>query len=143
MGGVAGGGQAAGKRLAVGDTGEDPFEGEPVVEREEEAEALGEFLVAHGGGVREGDAVVGQPALDAAGTGAYDGFAVRQGAAEKGVVERGVEVRQARTDAQAGGQGAGRGESPYAVVKTTTATVGAETSSGSKHNSLTCSPLLY
>ena len=35
------------------------------------------------------------------------------------------------------------GESPYAVVKTTTATVGAETSSGSKHNSLTCSPLLY
>ena len=37
----------------------------------------------------------------------------------------------------------GHGESPYAVVKTTTATVGAETSSGSKHNSLTCSPLLY
>ena len=35
------------------------------------------------------------------------------------------------------------GESPYAVVKTTTATVGAETSSGSKHNSLTCSPPLY
>ena len=35
------------------------------------------------------------------------------------------------------------GESPYAVVKTTTATVGAETSSGSKHNSLTYSPLLY
>ena len=29
------------------------------------------------------------------------------------------------------------------VVQTTTATVGAETSSGSKHNSLTCSPLLY
>ena len=37
----------------------------------------------------------------------------------------------------------GHGESPYAVVKTTTATVGAETSSGSKHNSLTYSPLLY
>lgn len=37
----------------------------------------------------------------------------------------------------------GHGESPYTVVKTTTATVGAETSSGSKHNSLTCSPLLY
>lgn len=37
----------------------------------------------------------------------------------------------------------GHGEFPYAVVKTTTATVGAETSSGSKHNSLTCSPLLY
>lgn len=35
------------------------------------------------------------------------------------------------------------GESPYTVVKTTTATVGAETSSGSKHNSLTCSPILY
>lgn len=33
--------------------------------------------------------------------------------------------------------------SPETVVKTTTATVGAETSSGSKHNSLTCSPLLY
>ena len=37
----------------------------------------------------------------------------------------------------------GHGESPYAVVKTTTATVGAETFSGSKHNSLTYSPLLY
>ena len=37
----------------------------------------------------------------------------------------------------------GHGESPYAVVKTTTATVGAETSSVSKHNSFTCSPLLY
>ena len=37
----------------------------------------------------------------------------------------------------------GHGESPYAVVKTTTATVGPETSSGSKHNSLTYSPLLY
>lgn len=35
------------------------------------------------------------------------------------------------------------GESPYTVVKTTTATVGDETSSGSKHNSLTCSPILY
>lgn len=33
--------------------------------------------------------------------------------------------------------------SPETVVKITTATVGAETSSGSKHNSLTCSPLLY
>ena len=37
----------------------------------------------------------------------------------------------------------GHGEFPYTVVKTTTATVGAETSSGSKHNSLTCSPILY
>ena len=33
--------------------------------------------------------------------------------------------------------------SPETVVKITTATVGAETSSGSKHNSLTCIPLLY
>lgn len=35
------------------------------------------------------------------------------------------------------------GHDPSSVVKTTTATVGSETSDGSKHNSLSCSPVLY
>lgn len=35
------------------------------------------------------------------------------------------------------------GHDPSSVVKTTTATVGSETSADSKHNSLSCSPVLY
>lgn len=44
---------------------------------------------------------------------------------------------------QVSGTWTGHGESPYSVVKTTTATVGAETVSESKHNTLTCNPTLY
>ena len=35
------------------------------------------------------------------------------------------------------------GHTPSSVVQTTTATVGSETSAGSKHNNLSCSPVLY
>ena len=45
---------------------EEPFKREAFVEGEDLAEALGEFLVAHDGVVADGDAVVAEPAFDAA-----------------------------------------------------------------------------
>ena len=106
-GGLEGGGEAGGKGLVRGEAGEKPLQRDALVESEELAEALGEFLVAHDGVVADGDAVVAEPALDAAVAGDDVFAAVGEGLVDEGAVEGGFEVGQAGAEAEAGGQGAG------------------------------------
>ena len=94
-GGAEGCIETGGKGAVAGKAIHHPFEGDAVVEGEEEAEALGGFLVAHDRGIGDGDPSVRQPLLDAAGIGPDDGLAVAEGAAGDGAVERGIEVGQA------------------------------------------------
>ena len=64
-----------------------------------------ELLVAHGGGVGDADPAVRKPPLQAALAGADDEFAVAVFLAHDRVVDGRIEVRQARTQAQARGEG--------------------------------------
>ena len=98
--------------MGGGESVDEPFERDAVVEVENLAKALGELLVAHGGGVGDGDAAVGEPAFHAAGTGAEYGFAAGKSGSGDGVVERGIEVGQAGSEAQAVAEGAGGGGTP-------------------------------
>ena len=72
------------------------------------AEALGELFVAHDGVITDGDAVVAEPAFDAAVAG-DDVFAtVGEGFVDERVVESGFEVGETGADAEACGEIAGR-----------------------------------
>ncbi len=113
-GGGEGGIQFGGQALGVGEAVHDPFEGNAVIQGKELAEALDEFLVAHGGGIADADAMVGEPAFHAAFAGADEFFAAGKGGVLEGAVERGIEVGQAGAEAQAGLQGAARGGFPFA-----------------------------
>ncbi len=113
-GGGEGGRQVGRKGLAIGQAVHDPFEGDAVVEGENLAEALDEFLVAHGGGVADADAVVAEPAFHAAFAGTDEFLAAGEGGAEEGAVEGGIEVGQAGSEAQAGRQVSARGCGPLA-----------------------------
>ena len=99
------------RQSAVGGlAGEEPFEGKAVVEGEELAEALGEFLVADEGGVVGGDASVGEPAFHA-GSAGFEAFLSVDELLEadcRGVEGR-FEVGEAGTEAQAHDQRAGTG----------------------------------
>ena len=65
-GGLVGNGEIGREGAVGGGAGEEPFEGNAFVEGENLAEALGEFFVAHDGVVADGNAVVAEPAFDAA-----------------------------------------------------------------------------
>ena len=107
-GGVRGG-KIGGEGLVGGYSVDEPFEGETVVELKDLAEALGELFVAHGGGVGDVDATVGEPAFHASCTGSEDGFAAGKCGAGDGVVEGWIEISQTGTEAEAVAQGAGIG----------------------------------
>ena len=98
-GGFVGGGKGGWKGLVGGEGGEEPFEGYAFVEREDLAEALSEFFVAHDGVVANGNAVVAEPALDAAVAG-DDVFAtVGEGFVDERTVEGGFEVGETGAEA--------------------------------------------
>ena len=101
-------GEKVGRDIAVRDgAGQQPFERQAGVEGEELAEADGECLVAHEGGVVERKMVVSHPATYAASAGGNAARAGRRDVVDGAAVERGFEVGQTRSEAQANGQGQG------------------------------------
>ena len=108
---AAGGGvlgeKAGRQRLGWCGLGQDPFEGDAVVDAEQGTEADGETLVAHQSAVVHGDAVVFEPAFDAAAT-ADNAAGIGIGGSIAVVrIEGGREVGETGTEAESDGQRAG------------------------------------
>ena len=98
-----------------GETIDEPFKRNAIIEREHLPEALGELLVAHDGRVGDGDTAVFQPAFHSAGTGAEYGFAAGKSGTGDGVVKSWIKIGETGSEAQpvtkgAGGGGPGRGD---------------------------------
>lgn len=99
-------GGGTGRQVAVGGcAGQEPFEGNALVQGEQRAQAYGEEFVAHEGAVAERNAVVFEPALDAAPPADEAACASGAGGILVAGIERGGEVGQPGTETQADEQG--------------------------------------
>lgn len=107
-GGLVGDGQIGGKGTVGAFVGEKPLKGEAGVEVKELAETFRKAAIALEGGVIDGDAMVGEVFFQTAFAGGNLFLPVGQRVVPEGVVERGGEVGQAGTEAEADEKGTWR-----------------------------------